>query len=382
MKNARKWVALAACAAGLMLLGGCGTKNVDLIDLVEVEFTGLDTQGRATATIQAGAIEELATAVLGEMPDDLQDRLAYLEEASRLSNVIEGVELSQKEGLQNGDKVTATLLYDEEEAEEQGFRLKETEKEFTVSGLREAEPLDLFQGIDIQLSGASPRGRVTLSRSEDAHDFLQKVSYQAEPYENLKNGDEVTITATYNKNRAEQAGYLVESDTYTFTVEGLDEMLTDISQLDADTAAAIHQDATDLLQARLAANDYDMMKDVNGGWVSFFSRDLEYGDPSFATAYLLTSKGAEFGANYENILVLVYTAHVSFDGGPDYDGPGYFPVAYYDIVVGQDGCQVDLSQHRVAGSSSSLEGVYDYWGTQNLDRYTVRKLTAAQLGME
>ena len=43
----------------------------------------------------------------------------------------------------------------------------------------------------------------------------------------MKNGDEVTITATYNKNRAEQAGYLVESDTYTFTVEGLDEMLTD-----------------------------------------------------------------------------------------------------------------------------------------------------------
>ena len=70
MKNAKSWVALAACAAGLMLLGGCGTKSVDLMDLVEVEFTGLDTQGRATATIQAGAVEELATTVLGEMPDE------------------------------------------------------------------------------------------------------------------------------------------------------------------------------------------------------------------------------------------------------------------------------------------------------------------------
>ena len=55
--------------------------------------------------------------------------------------------------------------------------------------------------------------------------FINTIDYQVAPKENLKNGDEVTVTFSYDEKAAQTAGVAPQNATYTLTVEGLTEAI-------------------------------------------------------------------------------------------------------------------------------------------------------------
>ena len=55
--------------------------------------------------------------------------------------------------------------------------------------------------------------------------FINTIDYQVAPKENLKNGDEVTVTFSYDEKAAQTAGVAPQNATYTVTVAGLTEAI-------------------------------------------------------------------------------------------------------------------------------------------------------------
>ena len=125
--------------------------------------------------------------------------------------------------LTNGDKVKATVYVDDEYALSEGYRISTTEKEYTVSGLTEPTPLDPFEDLELTYDGYSGIGSVTSYEYFGDYDFISAYSFSADKTNNLSNGDTITVTASINADSALQKGYVIESTTQEFSVEGLTE---------------------------------------------------------------------------------------------------------------------------------------------------------------
>lgn len=95
-----------------------------------------------------------------------------------------------------------------------------------------------YENINIQLADVAPWGRIVNVKGDDE---LSRVEYKVSKTEGLSNGDKVIITAE------EMKGYSWTESSYEYTVEGLDELVTDISMLSDDDKELIYSEAEALL---------------------------------------------------------------------------------------------------------------------------------------
>ena len=369
-KNARLLAVLAAAVLAAAGLGGCGKQEADLLSLVEITYSGLDGEGQAVA-------------VLDPPPQALE---ALGEDAQALLDTVRRVKVEPWQGLSNGDEITLALECSPQAAEELGYRLKDTSRTVTVSGLQELRPVDLFQGVEVTFSGVAPFGEAVATWDGSGDPFLEQVVYNVQPNQGLSNGDTVTVSAKYLPWAAEDALCRPKADTKTFTVEGLDHYLAQPEELTAQALDTLDQDARALLTAKFSVLDEGMLYDLLG-----YTHDQTgtIGEPTPAAAYLLTAKGEGYGANYGNLLVLVYRAQLDLVNGekwalPQWDrytGEAYFPVAYPNLVVdGAGQVSADTAARLFQGQATTLEEVHTAWALQYLDRYEVQELPPQQLG--
>ena len=71
-----------------------------------------------------------------------------------------------KENLSNGDKITVTANYSEENANNELVIIENNKKEFTVSGLQEPIEIDPFEKLTITYTGASPYIKVAVDSTK------------------------------------------------------------------------------------------------------------------------------------------------------------------------------------------------------------------------
>ena len=199
-------VALVAIVAVLLLfVFPIGKVKIDLAKYVEIEYTGYDGGGRATATFDRA-----------EFLDDYSGKIKYSKKYSALEGegFIAAEELidyyvfcsidSFDFDLKNGDEVNCNIWADPMTTKIFNVSLKNEKKiisggglnvPFTVEGLEEAELFDPFEGIKISYTGVEPYGEVVIDWSgcpEPAkeNDYYFEVDKQYD----LKNGDKVTIS--------------------------------------------------------------------------------------------------------------------------------------------------------------------------------------------
>lgn len=384
-KGYRRWLLVGVCILALAGLTGCGVQKVDVMGMTDLTFSGLDGEGTAQVSIPQD-LEEFATQVLGEIPSGSSQKLDYISQAVNLFDTIREISVAPSEDLSNGDQVTVTIDYDAQAAKELGFQLEETSREFTVSGLREATVVDLFQDVQVQFTGISPFGKALVFNNNTTDPFLREVQYNVQPNQGLQNGDTVTVVPFYSKRDAEENFYRVEAETKTYTVEGLDSYLSQPEELTPEAASAMDREARDYLEAQLAGLNEQLL---NGALGYTHDPTGTVGEPTLAAVYLLNAKGENYRTDYGNMLVWVYRVDLDLvnDGWmlnawEQYQGEVYFPVAYSDLVVGQDGSvQVNLAARWVSGQAKTLDEVYSNWVTQNKDLYTAQNLPLEQLGL-
>ncbi len=192
--------------------------------------------------------------------------------------------LSQTEGLSNGDTVTLTLTAPGQAdlaqfcMESYGFVPARTVKEYTVSGLEIPGQVDLFEDIDITVEGYSPYLSISVLGKYDR----QNISYTLENGDDngiLAIGDTVTIRASANRNDdltqlcLKKLGALPISDTYTYTI-GTDhsKFVLQPEDLDDATMNYLISEAKDIFDS-LSKDD-----------------DITFKSVTYHSAYLQTAK--------------------------------------------------------------------------------------------
>ena len=216
-------IAVAAVVLVVVLviaLSGSSKTTIDVTEGVALEFAGANGYGTASLVGEDGWWDE-AYAVLEEEYDSGSDEdyLMLFASAINLGSAV-SFELSDSDGLSNGDTVTVTVSIDEELVEDMPLKLTGSDLEFEVSGLAEAEEIDVFDYVSVSFSGFSPYASVEVSYT--GPDI--GVEFVCDSDGELANGDTAVVTAVYDEETVGEAGYVVERDMLAFDVSDVDEV--------------------------------------------------------------------------------------------------------------------------------------------------------------
>lgn len=129
-KAVKKLLLLVVSLVQMMILVGCGETTVDVKQIIDISYDGLQGYGTATVKQDTDAIDKILEGSK-LYRSQLVDCLTV--------DVVNGADLS------NGDTVTVQVGVDEKKAKEYALKFINTgDIEYTVSGLQEAIVIDPF----------------------------------------------------------------------------------------------------------------------------------------------------------------------------------------------------------------------------------------------
>lgn len=341
MKKTLKTVTMAVLLFMAMgTLTGCGKKQIDVMEGIELEFNGVNGYGIAyIADEYAWEDEALEAAGLAKGIDSDND--------SEAVRAIKGVftiesavkyEISPRDNLSNGDEVTVTVKVNNESVEDYKIEFTGKEKKFTVEGLKEVEEIDLFKGVEVKFEGFAPYVKATLS-TQNANNVVY-VNYSIDKRENLTAGDTVVVTAEYDAEGLLQRGYIAVADTKEFVLSECDRYVMELADIPSETVDKMNKQFDDAFRAQVANTwrNKDAVESIE-----------------FIGAHLLTEKEGVGGSGAKNAYYGVYRISVTVDG----ESFSYYSYCQFkDIIILKDGtCSVDLSKYKMPSGSAFFGSV-------------------------
>lgn len=116
----------------------------------------------------------------------------------------------------------------------------ESQKTFKVEGLKEPIEVDAFSedifntknGVVLEYSGTSPYAELKI-QNKCTGEPNSMITYRADKEFDIKNGDQIKITAELPKDAADN-GYILKETEKTITVEGLNSYVENLSQINEE----------------------------------------------------------------------------------------------------------------------------------------------------
>ena len=265
--------------------------------------------------------------------------------------------------LSNGDVVTYTWdgvnEQTKKEAEELfGVKIKCSDVTYKVSGLTAVNTFDAFDGVEVEFDGISPDGSATVNTLPTA-EAAKSLYYTLDEQYNLANGDTVTVTVHSNRDDfsdcIEKYGAIPAATEKTYTVEGLNEYVTDSDGLTDSVLVSLQNQAEDVLNAYIAK--------------SWDSECVTLKGMSYLGYYILTPKNKDNYGVYQDVIILPYqvTSHNHFedDKGQVYDADVsyYWYIAFRNVSKDADGnIAGGLDDYYTANASFDVKtGLDDGW---------------------
>ncbi len=265
--------------------------------------------------------------------------------------------------LSNGDVVTYTWdgvnEQTKKEAEELfGVKIKCSDVTYKVSGLTAVNTFDAFDGVEVEFNGISPDGSATVNTLPTA-EAAKGLYYTLDEQYDLANGDTVTVTVHSNRDDfsdcIEKYGAIPAATEKTYTVEGLNEYVTDSDGLTDSVLVSLQNQAEDVLNAYIAK--------------SWDSECVTLKGMSYLGYYILTPKNKDNYGVYQDVIILPYqvTSHNHFedDKGQVYDADVsyYWYIAFRNVSKDADGNIADgLDDYYTANASFDVKtGLDDGW---------------------
>lgn len=371
MKKIKKGNLILVLSVMVLLLAGCGKQKVNLSEYVNVTYTGLNGKATAVVDIDFSAMEDF---LVDEKADDGENLKRVLEIGSSVT-----CELDKAEDLSNGDKIIASIKWDDEVAKEYGLAFSGKSKEIEVTGLEEGKVMDLFQDISLEYSGISPLANVTIcNNSKDS--FVAGVYYTAEKTYEIANGDEIKVTAKCSESEAEEQGYIIEETEKIYTVEGLDEYVKEYAQIDAATLEKIDAQANDLIDAALADKNFQYLwYFYPGQMISIYDvGNYEMSEAKLTNAYFLSLKDGGEGdwGKGNNSLYFVYTIHTKDELTPE-GKDGYVLIHLQDILLKNTGdIEAAIWDAKIITTNyDDYDKMYNDIVTANKAKYTCEEIS-------
>lgn len=306
-------------------------KIVKKIDMDDVEDLGIDEDDVKDALKEYFGDEELKVSDYLSIDEDVlvdafkkaKDEDEALEMRDAILDSVEFKLADKKKNgsLKNGDKIKIEVEYDKDELKEYGIKITEDEFEVTVSGLKDAVELDVFEGIKVEFSGVDGDGDANVN-TDACSDFVKNnfsIKLSNDWYLSL--GDTITLTVNYwGYDYDDDLGGVYDDDSDTFylfeeenskeiTVEGLtaleevdvfqyvDIKYSGVAPDDVDVDWSWKDDAPDYVKDNVSISGYGW--NVEDGESLTFSA---YAYSSFASeGYKLKSEEMTFVVDFKNV---------------------------------------------------------------------------------
>lgn len=266
------------------------------------------------------------------------------------------VDLDEDSHLSNGDSISYSWKVDEDLAGYVGCKFKYKDGTYQVSDLKELEKFDAFADLTVEFTGTSPYGKVGI---EYTGNDLGSYCFDYEPDKDLSNGDIVTVKI--NENGIEESarnGRIPAETEKEYTVDGLESVVTKISDINEEALEKMKQQGFDEWNAWVAKREWNREEEIPG-------------DISYRGAYLLTPKN---GDSKKNLLYLAYEIQIhnkyrDEDTGATYDQLNkiYRYIGYENLVLDAEGkVKVDDANYFAMSDYEELSkfdsGITDSWG--------------------
>lgn len=306
-----------------------------LTDYVSIDsVSGMDGYGHLEYSFDSYSVYQKLTGA--EIKNDKDAEAFFSEEnlskLDKISSVLEGisVEADKCDNLSNGDKVTITVNFNNPTNEKLDFELRGGKITYTVEGLIEGMPFDPFSEdvISVAFIGASGSGEAIVGLVSD-DEMYKGVTYSFSDNRNLSNGDEVTLTATFDLQYFASLGYTVpEQCSKTYTVSGLKDFFRPSDGLSVSERTRFE----DLTMSSVMD---DISKDV-------LAKDMPVLDSEFWSLYYFETKmpGTTFFDmihGFEARCGIMGIAKVVFESSWSGTYEDVYFVAFPDCMMGDDG---------------------------------------------
>ena len=309
-----KTKALGVLIISSLFLAGCSIFKPDPIeinlnDYLVYEVTGYDEDGELTYSVR------------------LQDILNDYEELDGLSlgvfnNCVHGSWTRDSE-LSNDDVITFEWNVSASGLEDTYNVIFNYENiDVTVNSLVERQDFDPFEYLDINVYGTSGYGGL---ECYSVNTPVGTLSYNISDYEYLSNGDVITVTLNsieHVESVARENGYRLTRDTYQYTVSGLDEYVSSISQISESNINMLFNESINAFYA-----EHNL---VDSGVVI---NSLDYDG-----MYLLVKRNPGdyyYYYDHRNECMIVMRVSLSRNEGPEV--VYYYYVTYNNLLINEDG---------------------------------------------
>lgn len=301
------------------------------IKYVSVTFEGFDSVATASASVDREGLKK-------ELIDDDMSQTEIELRQDFIESVVCTLDKNSK--LSTGDKVKATVSYNENLAKKLGLDVGSVSQMFTVSNLEEGVKIDAFKDVQIITSGTSPHMYVTYSnQSED--DYIKSLTYSIDKKSNLAIGDTITITCEADENNARSRGYYFDTLTMTYTIEKADRYVTSLEEVPSDVVEQIKREAVEVIKQLVADTKSHTSYMITGDALYLYRDSNEIIENLKVAKTVFAYDNSDTFAKNENHIIIYLSGNI---GLPNYreDDPyeyieGWFAFVYSDAIIKMDG---------------------------------------------
>lgn len=351
---------LGICAI-IAILASMMKPSIDLNKYTTVSIDGYNTVGQAGVTFDYAKFEKdygknLEKIVRKKHIECFKDSVTE----QFLADCVDGA-LDKETELSNGDVVTYKWNCNDEVARSvYGYKLKYEDIEVKAEKLEEAKTFDPFEGIQVTFDGVAPNGYAYVEGNPSAS-AAQQFGYELDKSEGLSNGDTVTVTACmYDEDDPTDYclrayGMVPESSTKTYTVNGINSYIKEISEISDESLKEMQSQAEEVYQDDVVQNwgESEKLKSL-----------------TYMGNYLLVNKKNDDYWGSNNILYLVYQVQVEdtySNKGKTYTELNtiYWYICFYDLLVDSDGVTtVDVTNYGTpySGVRIDVDEADGWWG--------------------
>lgn len=226
-----KYIGLVLLVVVLLVLGRFVYDNrtilVDAKDIVDVKVDGINGYGFIETSV-------------------IDDNLKNLERRAFLNGVT--IETSYDDRLSNGEIIAISVNCSRDVLDTYNIKLKNKTFTYEVNGLHDGQGIDVFDGVQVSLSGISGEGSALVSSTKD---YVTPVYYSLDKSKGISNGDTLVVRASFDVKDFARNGQGVLYKTKEYVADGLDYYLEGAKDLNDDNLMLAYNAALESAKAFL-----------------------------------------------------------------------------------------------------------------------------------
>lgn len=280
--------------------------------------------------------------------------------------------------LEEGETFTVNANFYEYDAEEAGYIILESSKEYTATNLPQPVELNPFDYVTVTFSGLEGDGRAAYLVNEEANNFMNYVYFEFNKSSSLTEGETITLSYTYSSNRdpLKYGCKLVGGTTKQFTVPKLGAYVTDFTQLSSSEQTKVINKVTELAKYYLTKeSDPNGTSDMTLTGTSYWSGNQLSHAAGLGNVKLHSVVAGQSGYWYtNNYLIFVFTVDIT--GHPNItENDGNTTGAMYiylsnPIVKGDGTLEIDYDNKYAFNVNRYVYLSYDALKTNYLDGFS------------